>query len=826
MKSPRTARFENLIPLPQQIRPRAGVFPRARPWRVYGDEIDLRVGKLLERMLPTGWRFQNDPQNATLILQLVKALPLPRTVSSVLRQEAYRLEIQRSQITLHAENLKGLFYGLQTLRQLLTQSDRLPCGEILDWPDLEMRGVHLTLGSGHMPPYEKMRELLEKLASFKINYFLIEYDGSFSWEKYPFIAIPSALTKDQCRSLIATAKDNCLEIIPTVDSLGHQEHYLSHPQLKHLRERPDSSMELCASNPKSKAFIKDLWREVLEVHSDARYVNITGDEVFRFNKLCPRCQKFADRGQLADLFFNYYEELARWMSRQGRRPMMWHDMLASHPERLADYPRDILVMYWNYWGTDAKKWEVTHGLPTELLRSDLPSVPSHLRKLYQPYWLHRSTKPDFTPWPYLRFFKDQGFDTLGASAGSPVVEEFPFAGFHSRIKNAKSMAQGVKAAGGRGLIHTYWSSFASILTAWADLAAAGDYSWHTRDESTASYLKRFDSLYLGSDGKFPQAVARYEQQIYPDRPPEFQVTAKLPTPALENALRTFWKTTRQACPRNRELLDVIAPSLDMAALRNAAKRQSTEHLLPQLGTGKDFPIDISSACNGHTQRVIPALTGTNLELTPGQHRAHGVTLRIGNHSAKQGNAILLQGEYNPTGATSATVNLNGKTFDRLFFFHTAAYAAPRTEVARYEVHYTDGSQEVMPITADVNVGDWNMGKEAPAHALVAWQGFSNAHDLGRRMLYLAPWINPHPERPIDRIALVSTNTSGYIILVSITGRKLTSHAVKCRLKIRAKSLPALIRKFESNYRKTYAGLCVPEHIDRALKRLNASRYLP
>ncbi len=794
-------------------------------WRVAGDIGDSRVRHLLNRRLPCGWRQLETSDNATLSVQIVSSLRLPQSVPAVLREQAYRLEITRHQILIQAETIIGLFYGVQTLGQLLVQSDRLPCGVLLDWPDLEMRGVHLTLGSGHMPPYEKLKETLEKLASFKFNYFLIEYDGSFSWEKYPFIAIPSALTKDQCRDLIATARQNFIELIPTVDSLGHQEHYLCHPSLKHLREVPTSSMELCASNPKSKAFIKDLWQEVLDVHSDARYVNITGDEVFRFNKLCPRCQKFADRGQLADLFFNYYNELIGWMLKQGRRPMMWHDMLTSHPERLADYPRETLIMYWNYWGTDAKKWEIGHGLPTELLREDLPSIPRHLRKLYQPYWFQRSTKPDFTPWPYLRFFQDQGFETLGASAGSPVVEEFPFAGFHSRIRNAKSMAQGVKAAGGRGLIHTYWSTFASLLTAWTDLAAAGDYSWHPRDESIESYLQRFDALYLGSGSRFAKAVNYYDAQNYSQHAPEFRVTEALPTTTLEKSLRTFWKTTKQHCQRNRELLEVIEPSLDMAALRSAARRQATARLLPQLGQGKDFPIDLTGACNGRTQRVIPALTGTNLALKPGKHRTHGVTLKISDHQRGQSNAILLQGEHNPNGAEIATVPLKGKKFNRLFFFHTAAYAAPGTAIACYEIHYTNGSRNLMPIVADTHVGDWNMGKEAPAEALVAWQGFSNAHDLGRRMLYLAPWINPHPDQSIDRIVLRSTHAAGYIILVAITGRKDT-RSIQLATKRRGPSLPVLLHRFESNYRKTYAGRCVPEHIDRALQRLNPARYLP
>ncbi|PAW79194.1 MAG: hypothetical protein B9S32_04370 [Verrucomicrobia bacterium Tous-C9LFEB] len=828
MKSSVAGRFGNLIPLPQSIHIRPLTF--ATPtWQVCCENTDPRIRASLQRLLPRGWKQVESPREANLLLIAREHASIPDSLSPPIRKEAYRLEITPRQVQLWSGEARGLFYGLQTLSQLLTQSHSLPCGVIVDWPDLEMRGMHLTLGNGHMPTYDRLREIIRQLAHFKFNNLHLEYDASFQWERYPFIAIPSALTKDQCRSLIALAEENFLELIPTIDSLGHQELYLCHKELQHLRELPNSNAELCASNPKSKIFIQNLWREVLEVHHNARHVNITGDEVFRLGRQCPRCQKRTRLGHQADLFFDYYGELSRWMLERGHRPMMWHDMLASHPERLRDYPRELMILYWNYWGTDARKWEVTHGLPSDLPHGDIATLSPQLRKLYSRYWLHPLTAPHFTPWPYLRFFAERGFDTLGASSGSPVLEEFPFAGFASRIKNAKSMAAGVKAAGGKGLLHTHWGSFASIETAWTDIAAAGDYAWKSREEATESFLHRYEAQCLGTGGRFVPVAKQYDQLIYPDTPAEFHVSERLPTVAQLQTLQKKWTSLQATCPRHTTLFDALAPSFDLANVQLTAIRHSIDHLRPQLGNGRDEPLDLSAAFNGRTQRILPGMTGSCLNMKPGRHTALGISLKIADGRQGRYNALILQGDKNPQGPRHIELPLANKNYDRLFFFHTSAYGGKGEEIARYQIEFANGGIDSLPVIVGHNIGDWFQGEQILPAALVAWQGFSNTHDRGRRMLYVSWWKNATPSRPIRRITLTTSQTGGHVTLVAITGRRLQgSQPAPSRQNddLITQKMEQQARRFEAHYRDIYRKFCVLEHIPLALQKLNAARYRP
>ncbi|MES2308926.1 MAG: family 20 glycosylhydrolase [Verrucomicrobiota bacterium] len=815
--------FKNVIPLPQWIKKGKGSFVFSKQLRVWDESLDLRIArhtqKLFERVT-----FSDDFQRAQLVFVLGKLQEIPEEVSAAHRKQAYLLEILPDKIHLQAETSQGLFYGLQTLRQIRFQSKNLPCGRILDWPHLDFRGSHLTLGNGHQPPYEKICEIVIKLASFKLNQFYIEYDGSFSWEKYPFIAGPSALTKDQCRSLMDLAKEYFIEIIPTVDSLGHQEHYLKHPQLQHLRELPHSHAELCPLHPKSKEFIKDLWREILEVHHDAKHVNVTGDEVFRLGAHCSHCTPYAEQGRQADLFFTHYHDLTEWMLNQGKRPMMWHDMLAHYPQRLKDYSKEIMILYWNYYGTDAKKWTVGHGLNSDILPEDLTLFSPELQQLYRPYWLHSSTKPHFTPFPYLRFFQDQGFEVLGASGGSPMVESIPFAGFESRIKNAKSMSNTVHSIQAKGIVHTFWSDYASILTAWTDIAAAGDYSWHSREEKTGAFLDRFDAIYLKSEGKFKSLALQYDRFVYPSIDPKFNVPASIPSPQKELVFQRELKEMPQKCKGDRELLEMISPSFDLVMAIHEAKRWTHMRLKPLLGKGRDTMIDLSRAFNASTRRVLPEDTGTCLDLQPGMHRSHGVKLWVGNPQRGEKNAVILKGGHYPDGLESVEISLSHQKLDTLFFWHTACYAGTQ-EIARYEILNDRGEKSIFPIIAGKHLADWNRGAEILPEALVAWQGFSNIHEKGRRMLYLTWWKNPWPERPLKSIRLISTNSPGYLVLVAMTGRKqIGKPALPNRTKLQEsqKRVFKLAKQFEKNHLRALQNRCVKEDQTQVLKQSNVA----
>ncbi len=162
MRTTSIAPFENLIPLPQLIRPQPGRFT-TKKWSVFCNSEDIRLQHALDRIFYTGWQRVESPDEAALILLKKEPRSILKKLSPVIRCESYRLEIALHKVEIHAGTEHGLYYGLQTLAQLTVQSNVIPCGVIVDWPDMELRGVHLTLGSGHMPQLERLQEIIQKL---------------------------------------------------------------------------------------------------------------------------------------------------------------------------------------------------------------------------------------------------------------------------------------------------------------------------------------------------------------------------------------------------------------------------------------------------------------------------------------------------------------------------------------------------------------------------------------------------------------------------------------------------------------------------------------
>ena len=341
----------DFLPLPQEIKCSAG------SWRTPDKSLKVSVrgvpaadvSRLMRIAAKLGAVEQCDSAaTADLILELDSALELPTAVRPDALDQAYLLEVGADRIRARSRSPQGLYYALLTLQQMLRDAE-IPCCRIWDWPDLPFRVLHI-ISESNLPKFEELLQLIDRLASWKYNALVFEYDDRFSFEKYPVLNHPAALSKDQIKTMLAFAADRYLEIIPSLDSLGHAQAYLKHAEFQHLAEIPGNQDELCPSNPETLRFIKELWTEVLAAHPGARYASITGDEVFRLGKFCPACEKYARAGKLSELYTNYYSDLGRWIVKHGLRPIMWDDMIAAHPEELQRLPKETIFANWNYSG--------------------------------------------------------------------------------------------------------------------------------------------------------------------------------------------------------------------------------------------------------------------------------------------------------------------------------------------------------------------------------------------------------------------------------------------------------------------------------------------
>ncbi len=154
--------------------------------------------------------------------------------------EGYHLAINTDGIAITANDHAGLFYGAQTLIQLLrTYGRRLPACECNDHPALGHRGVMLDVSRGKVPTRATLEHLADVLAHYKINQLQLYTEHTFQFRSHSQIgANTGSLSPDDMLALDAVCRARHITLVPNLQSTGHMRHILSLPRYAHLAETP------------------------------------------------------------------------------------------------------------------------------------------------------------------------------------------------------------------------------------------------------------------------------------------------------------------------------------------------------------------------------------------------------------------------------------------------------------------------------------------------------------------------------------------------------------------------------------------------------------
>ncbi|XP_073944861.1 hexosaminidase D-like [Choristoneura fumiferana] len=173
---------------------------------------------------------------------------------------------------------------------------------------------------------------------------------------------------EEVRHLLRFIKDNGLEPIQLVQTIGHLEFVLKHPAYHSLRELPRSPAVLCPSKPEALQLVKMMLEQVLDVQLDAAFVHIGADEVWH-TAICPECQSRAANSvhSTASLYLEHIRELALFLKQ--KRPeltvLMWDDMLRTvkcetiNAYQLGELVQPVVWQYnaLEYFQIDPYLWE-------------------------------------------------------------------------------------------------------------------------------------------------------------------------------------------------------------------------------------------------------------------------------------------------------------------------------------------------------------------------------------------------------------------------------------------------------------------------------------
>lgn len=157
-----------------------------------------------------------------------------------------------------------------------------------------------------------------------------------------------AYTQGEIQRIHSLAQDNKLSVIPLLQTFGHLEFVLKHPEWQNLREVLRYPSSVCPSHTSTLPLIKEMLDQVIKLSPDIQYIHIGSDEVWHLG-LCESCSKRPK----PEIFLSHVVAVLQYLRHQYPQivPIMWDDMLRCIDEKvLCEYGIGNLVepMVWHY----------------------------------------------------------------------------------------------------------------------------------------------------------------------------------------------------------------------------------------------------------------------------------------------------------------------------------------------------------------------------------------------------------------------------------------------------------------------------------------------
>jgi hexosaminidase len=328
-----------IIPAPQQMELREGAFILKPNVEILVAPASLTTGQYLAERLRKSTGYKVPIRAVRRAVPAVDDILLTtRWLKNGLDPESYQLLVETNCVVIRSPEDAGLFYGAQTLLQLLPPEIlssqtvngvewRIPCIDIKDQPRLKWRGLMLDV-SRHFFSKSEVEQLLDAMALYKINTFHWHLVDDQGWrieiKKYPLLTQVGAwrkginfgldakaskaygadgryggfYTQADIREVVAYAQDRHITIVPEIEMPGHSTAALTaYPKLSCTGGPFTTDIDggvfngiYCVGNRASAKFVQDVLSEVFELFP-GKYIHVGGDEVPTTNWAnCAKCQ--------------------------------------------------------------------------------------------------------------------------------------------------------------------------------------------------------------------------------------------------------------------------------------------------------------------------------------------------------------------------------------------------------------------------------------------------------------------------------------------------------------------------------------------------------
>ena len=342
-----------IIPAPVVIKPGTGKFKLGTTAFIKADR-----GAASEVKWLSGWLQQNG-YKISMGDAASSFIELTTSGTEGLPEEGYRLTIGSGKIVIAGKGA-GLFYGIQTLLQLLADKKDIPCAYIEDYPRLAYRGMLLDVGR-HFFTVDAVKAFLDRMAAYKLNRFQWHLTDNEGWrieiKKYPKLTQIGAYrmqgevawnrdwpdsvtyggyyTQDQIREVVRYAADRHIVVVPEIEMPSHSGAALrAYPSLKcplDTSAKMDWAFDiLYCPTEETFHFLEDVLTEVVALFP-GKYIHIGGDEAEKTPWVRSAfCQDLIRKKGLKDekgLQSYFIQRIEQFLLTKGRNIIGWDEIL-------------------------------------------------------------------------------------------------------------------------------------------------------------------------------------------------------------------------------------------------------------------------------------------------------------------------------------------------------------------------------------------------------------------------------------------------------------------------------------------------------------------
>ncbi len=460
----------HVIPYPQQVELGGNNFALTSPVNIVVDknatQVDLQTAELLKIRLHELWGIQavigEYHRSSNVILNR-------KGTSRPIGEQGYIITTDSNALTINANGEDGLFYGVQTLFQLIKKARGIvyvPGMKITDWPDVEIRAAHYDT-KHHQDRGSYVKSFIRDLAKYKINMLVWEWEDKFAYKSHPEIGAPGAFTMEEMQAFTRYAREYHVELVPLVQGLGHVSFILKWPQYKDLREVENSDWEFCPLEDGTYNLLFDLWDEAIEATPGSKYIHIGSDETYELG-VCSKCQASANEVGNSGLYHSFASRSAEHL-KKSRKVMLWERPMG---------------------------WEKNKS-PIKGIK---PNTDMVLTESYS------YITPDFR---YAKEAKSMGFEVFIYDP-NPGIEPL-FLPYHFRKRRGKKVSGSLKnsydllSTGSKsqvfdGMINTSWDDSGLHNQMWMlSFIASAQYSWNGAAPSPDELEDSFFASYYGNE---------------------------------------------------------------------------------------------------------------------------------------------------------------------------------------------------------------------------------------------------------------------------------------------------------------------------------------